>query len=308
MNIVYAMLLSWFLVGLFISVAKRRGWGQTVRRDGPSAHVVKEGTPTAGGVPLLLAIVAVWGLGVIGGRLEFQEAELVVIASAVLMGVIGFIDDFLKVRARLTGRPTSTGLRAREKFAMQFIVGAAFGVAAANLSPLSWPGLGFWFDAPFYMLLMVGAVNAFNFTDGLDGLAGGVTAIVLLPLVAISPVAAITLGAIGGFLWFNLRPASVFMGDTGSHALGAAATALYVLYGYTWYLPLVAIVPIAEVLSVVIQVAYFRRTGGKRFFRMTPIHHHFELGGWQEGKVTGRFWMITMITTALAWALMSGAQ
>lgn len=301
------MLLSWFLVGIFVRQARSRGWGQTVRKDGPATHIVKEGTPTMGGVPFLLAMTVVWlGYQAWNGFSNLDPRELILGGTILAMGVIGFIDDFLIVRARMSGRATSLGLRARDKFIMQFVVSAVFAVAAAQYAPLTTPNWGMAFDIPLYLFLMAGAVNAFNFTDGLDGLAGGVTLIILLPLMAISPITALAVGAIGGFLWYNMRPASIFMGDTGSHALGAAAAGVYILYGYTWLLPLVAIVPAAEVMSVVLQVAYFRRTGGKRLFRMTPLHHHFELGGWTEGKVTARFWMITMLVTALAWAIMTG--
>lgn len=148
-------------------------------------------------------------------------------------------------------------------------------------------------------------MNAFNFTDGLDGLLAGVAMIVLLPLLAVSPVSALLVAALLGFLWFNAHPARVFMGDMGSHAIGATAAGAYVLYADVWLLPLAAIIPVVAVLSVVIQVVSFK-TRGKRVFRMSPIQHHFELSGWPETHVTLRFWVVTAVATAAVWWLLGG--
>jgi phospho-N-acetylmuramoyl-pentapeptide-transferase len=140
-----------------------------------------------------------------------------------------------------------------------------------------------------------------------------VVAIILVPLIASSPLAGITVGALGGYLWFNAKPAQIFMGDAGSHALGGIVAGVFITQGWTWLLPLAAIIPVLEVLSVFIQVSYFqytkRATGeGKRVFLMTPIHHHFEKLGWAETRVAARFWMITVIGTALAWAIKTGTR
>ena len=304
---ILAALLSWFLVGLFIRVSKQRGWGQRIRRDGPQTHLVKEGTPTAGGIGFVAALLLVW-LAMYARNPDPKEVVLVLTALA--MGVIGLIDDLLKIRSRMQGGGKAE-LLAREKFPLQVLVSVAFAYFAWRLAPPLPPGLGPWFDISVYVILMLGAVNAFNFTDGLDGLLGGVAIIVLLPLVALqaSPLAALTIGVLLGFLWFNAHPARVFMGDMGSHAIGAVAAGAYVLNGagnFTWFLPLAAVIPVIAVLSVVIQVAYFRRTGGKRIFKMTPIQHHFELSGWPETQVTLRFWIITALMTALVWSLLGG--
>ncbi len=301
-----AALLSWFLVGLLIRVSRARGWGQKVRAEGPQTHLIKSGTPTAGGVGFVLALTLVWLALYIGNP---DPKQLVVMLSTLAMGLIGLADDVLKIRSRLTGRGPSE-LRAREKFPLQLLVGLVFGVFAWLLAPPLWPFWGPLFDIPLYAAVMVGAANAFNFTDGLDGLLGGVSIIVLLPLVALgTPLAALMVGALLGFLWFNAHPARVFTGDMGSHAIGALVAGSYVLNGFgnfTWLLPVAAVIPVVEVLSVVIQVAYFRRTGGKRVFKMTPIHHHFELSGWAETKVTLRFWLVTALGTLIAWYLMGG--
>ncbi|GGK92821.1 phospho-N-acetylmuramoyl-pentapeptide-transferase [Deinococcus radiotolerans] len=301
---VVTALLSWFLVGLFIRVSKARGWGQPIRKDGP-AHQQKEGTPTAGGVPFVLAMAAVffplYFTGHAGG-----PRELLIMVAALGMGLIGGVDDLLKIRSRMVGGKKE--LLAREKFPLQIIVALAFAYFAAPLASHELvPGLGPVGDVILLTLVLVGSVNAFNFTDGLDGLLGGVAIIVLLPLLALSPVSALLVAALLGFLWFNAHPARVFMGDMGSHAIGAIAAGAYVLYADVWLLPIAAIIPVVAVLSVVIQVASFRLRG-KRVFKMSPIQHHFEHKdiGWPETHVTVRFWMVSAVATALVWWLLGG--
>lgn len=306
--------LSWVLVGYFIHLSKQRGWGQPVRKDGPQTHLQKEGTPTAGGVAFVLAFVAVW-LGYFFTRSDFSstvfahfsvgwQKEILIVLAAIGMGFIGFADDYLKIRSRMVGGKKE--LLAREKFPLQVLVGAIFAFFAAPLASHS--VIASWGHIPDIILItlvMVAAVNAFNFTDGLDGLLGGVALIVLLPFLGISPAAALLIGAIVGFMWYNAHPARVFMGDMGSHAIGAVAAGVYVLYADAWLMPLAAIIPVVAVLSVIIQVISFKFTG-KRVFKMSPIQHHFELSGWKETQVTVRFWMITAVATALAWGLMTG--
>ncbi|UBV43487.1 phospho-N-acetylmuramoyl-pentapeptide-transferase [Deinococcus taeanensis] len=303
---VVTALLSWFLVGLFVRVSRARGWGQKVRQDGPQTHLVKEGTPTAGGVPFVLAMAAVFfplyftGHG--GG-----PRELVIMLAALGMGVVGGVDDLLKIRSRMKGSG-KTELLAREKFPLQFLVAALFAFFAAPLAAHELvPGFGQLGDTILLTLVMVGSVNAFNFTDGLDGLLSGVAIILLLPLLALSPVSALLVAALLGFLWFNAHPARVFMGDMGSHAIGAVAAGAYVLYADVWLLPIAAIIPVVAVLSVVIQVASFKLRG-KRVFKMAPIQHHFEHQdiGWPETHVTMRFWVVTAVATAAVWWLLGG--
>ncbi|WP_029478330.1 phospho-N-acetylmuramoyl-pentapeptide-transferase [Deinococcus frigens] len=301
---VVAALLSWVLVGLFIRVSKARGWGQPVRKEGPQTHLIKEGTPTAGGVPFVLALALVffplYFTGHAGG-----PRELLIMLSALGMGLIGGADDFLKVRSRMRGSGKKE-LIAREKMPLQLLVGLLFAWFAAPLAAHELvPGFGRIGDTLLLTLVMIGSVNAFNFTDGLDGLLGGVAIIVLLPLLALSPVSALLVAVLMGFLWFNAHPARVFMGDMGSHAIGAVAAGAYVLYADVWLLPLAAIIPVVAVLSVVIQVVSFR-TRKKRVFKMSPIQHHFELSGWPETHVTMRFWVITAVATATVWWLLGG--
>jgi phospho-N-acetylmuramoyl-pentapeptide-transferase len=308
MSVVIATVLSWFAVGSFIGIAKSRGWGQTVRRDGPATHLIKDGTPTMGGVPFSIVIFLVW-LIMIGLAGYTDRKGWAAYLMSLGMGLIGFADDFLIVRSRLMGGPRG-GLKAREKLPLQILVAGIFGYVVAQDVALF--GV-LWLDAIMYMLISIAAVNAVNFTDGIDGQCAGVVAIILVPLIPSSPLAGITVGALGGYLWFNARPAQIFMGDAGSHALGGIVAGVFITQGWTWMLPLAAIIPVLEVLSVFIQVSYFqytkRTTGeGKRVFLITPIHHHFEKLGWAETRVAARFWMVTVIGTALAWAIKTGAR
>ncbi len=308
MSVVIATILSWFAVGSFVGIAKSRGWGQTVRREGPATHLVKDGTPTMGGVPFSIVIFLVW-LVMIGLAGYTDRKGWAAYLMSLGMGLIGFADDFLIVRSRLRGAPRG-GLKAREKLPLQILVAGIFGFVVAQDVALF--GV-FWLDAIAYMLICIATVNAVNFTDGIDGQCAGVVAIILVPLIASSPLAGITVGALGGYLWFNAKPAQIFMGDAGSHALGGIVAGVFITQGWTWMLPLAAIIPMLEVLSVFIQVSYFqytkRTTGeGKRVFLMTPIHHHFEKLGWAETRVAARFWMVTMIGTALAWAIKTGTR
>ncbi len=308
MSVVIATVLSWFAVGSFVGIAKSRGWGQTVRRDGPATHLSKDGTPTMGGVPFSLVIFLIW-LVMIGLAGYTDRKGWAAYLMSLGMGLIGFADDFLIVRSRLMGAPRG-GLKAREKLPLQILVAGLFGYVVAQDVALF--GV-FWLDALAYTLICIAAVNAVNFTDGIDGQCAGVVAIMLVPLISSSPLAGITVGALGGYLWFNAKPAQIFMGDAGSHALGGIVAGVFITQGWTWMLPLAAIIPMLEVLSVFIQVSYFqytkRRTGeGKRVFLMTPIHHHFEKLGWTETRVAARFWMVTLVGTALAWAIKTGTR
>ncbi|WP_261663969.1 phospho-N-acetylmuramoyl-pentapeptide-transferase [Deinococcus sp. Marseille-Q6407] len=299
-----AALLSWFLTGLFIHQSKKRGWGQPVRADGPQSHLAKEGTPTAGGVAFTLVTLLVWlVLFATGHGGGMREVLLVLIALG--MGLVGGLDDWFKIQSRMKGSGKKE-LLAREKFPMQILFALIFAYFAAPYASHELvPSLGPVADVLLYTFVMVGAVNAFNFTDGLDGLLAGVAIIVLLPFIALSPVSALLVAALLGFLWFNAHPAKVFMGDMGSHVIGAVAAGVYILYGDVWLLPIAAIIPVVAVLSVVIQVISFR-TRGVRVFKMSPIQHHFELSGWPETQVTQRFWVITGIATALVWYLLGG--
>ena len=288
---------------------------QSIREDVPQAHQAKAGTPTMGGLIIVLAALTatLW----MAGWTVFTGPAL---ALMLLFGGIGFLDDLLIAR-----RGKNLGLRAREKFALQVACAALFMLFVAKaMGPTmgghqSWMGLGSLAQAlgaplgpagvnAVYVVLgvlfVVALANAVNFADGLDGLATGLTAIAAVTAALILPaeVAVFALAVAGGclgFLWFNCNPARVFMGDTGSLALGGALGAMAVLTRTELLFLIIGAVYWAELLSVMIQVAYFKRTG-RRVFRMSPIHHHFELSGWKEPQIVTRCWLVGAIAGAIA--------
>ncbi|MEX2543279.1 MAG: phospho-N-acetylmuramoyl-pentapeptide-transferase [Trueperaceae bacterium] len=301
MIVAASALVALLLTGSYVQLAGRLGWGKSVRRDGPTGHLSKEGTPTMGGLAFLAAMLLVW--------LAFGERGPDDLALAVLVlasAALGFWDDLSAlVRKRREARleDPSTGALARWRILLQTGVALGFAIYAvdAGHSLTGVPAA----DVLGFTFVVVGAINALNFSDGLDGLAAGMTCIMLLLFLG-HPLATALLGALLGFLWYNAKPARVFMGGVGSEALGAAIAGLAIVSDVTWYLPLIALVPVLEVLSVVIQVAFFRATGGKRIFRMSPLHHHFELSGWSEVQVVFRFWLVTAVCVAIAWGLLGG--
>lgn len=280
--------------------------GQVVRDDGPKRHLGKAGTPTMGGIMIISGLIV--GSLTMGSK----SKELVwCLAATVTFGVIGFVDDYIKVVLK-----RSLGLRAREKLAMQIFFGLIFSIylvyglyrgtdVLLPFSSRSWE-LGFYYF-PFIILVFVATTNAVNLTDGLDGLAAGVTAMVSLGFAAIAVMTsrpgvlifslALT-GACLGFLIFNRYPARVFMGDTGSMALGAAVASMAALTRSEIALLLLGGVYVLEALSVMIQVASFQTTG-KRIFLMSPLHHHFELMGWHETKVVRLFYLVSLLFVIL---------
>lgn len=280
--------------------------GQTERKEGVKSHLKKAGTPTMGGVAILAAVLVT--------SIVFAPRYPRILPVLVLtlgFGIIGFVDDYLKVVLR-----RSDGLLPKQKMAGQIIVTLIFLAYAWLRDPacLDWKipfsggytltGFGFRIFASIAAFgIIIGTVNGVNFTDGLDGLASSVTAVVavffcyssMVSYGGIEPVCAAVAGALMGFLLFNLHPAKVFMGDTGSLALGGfVAGAAYALK-MPVYIAVAGLIYLIEVVSVMIQVAYFKKTGGKRFFRMAPIHHHFELGGWSETRIVGVFTIVTVL-------------
>ncbi len=308
---IYAALCAFGVVVLIapasIGVLRRVRFGQSVRDDGPATHRKKAGTPTMGGIVILVGLLAAALL--FGGRTTDAAWALFVTLG---FGAIGLVDDFIIVAAR---RPL--GLRARHKLAAQIVLATLLGLYA-----IAAPHLGALVKVPFlrnqvdlgmgYVVLviavLVGASNAVNLTDGLDGLAAGTVGLAALTysIIAASSgahdlaaFAAALVGACAGFAWFNSHPAQVMMGDTGSLALGAALGSLAVLTKNELLLLVVGGVFVIEALSVMIQVTYFRVTRGRRVFRMAPLHHHFELSGWQEPKVVTRFWILGILFSLL---------
>ena len=286
---------------IFIPMLARFKFGQTVRDEGPQSHLAKNGTPTMGGVMMIVAIL-ITGLT----RATISKGLIVGLICIVGFGFVGFLDDFIKIKMK-----RSLGLKAYQKIILQFALALYIAYYQYSASPSATQlvipftnhiiNLGIWY-IPFMMIFIIGTVNAVNLTDGLDGLASGVTLIVscffVLFAVSISDVAilaAATAGACLGFLGFNSYPAKVFMGDTGSMALGGAVVAFATLTNSPLIIIIVGFIYLAEALSVMIQVTYFKLTNGKRIFKMAPLHHHFEQCGWPETRVVFVFWIVTVV-------------
>lgn len=309
-TILVAFVITAILGPVFIPVLKKIKAGQSIREDGPQAHLSKAGTPTMGGLMIILAVIITCISMTVRKGLNADMGILLV--SFVLCGLIGFCDDFVKVVKK-----RNLGLTALQKLIFQIIIAVVIAVYQAKVSvygtsiyiPIlrDYADLG-WFYIPFVAFVLVAMVNAVNLTDGLDGLAGGSVAIVALFLAltgadigytSSSIFCAAVAGACFGFLLFNRHPAKVFMGDTGSLALGGALAVAAVMMNIELILPIAGGIFVAEVLSVMIQVVSFK-TRGKRVFRMAPLHHHFELGGWKETKVVVVFWAITLLLCILS--------
>ena len=288
---------------IFIPMLARFKFGQTVRDEGPQSHLAKNGTPTMGGVMMIVAIL-ITGLT----RAKISQGLIVGLICIVGFGFVGFLDDFIKIKMK-----RSLGLKAYQKIILQFALALYIAYYQYSASPSATQlvipftnhiiNLGIWY-IPFMMIFIIGTVNAVNLTDGLDGLASGVTLIVscffVLFAVSISNsdvaiLAAATAGACLGFLGFNAYPAKVFMGDTGSMALGGAVVAFATLTNSPLLIVIVGFIYLAEALSVMIQVTYFKLTNGKRIFKMAPLHHHFEQCGWPETRVVFIFWIATVV-------------
>lgn len=286
--------------------------GQTERTDGPQSHLSKTGTPNMGGIMILLGLAAACITACLLPGIGGSEV-IPVLILAVGFGLVGFIDDYLKVVKK-----KSDGLSAKQKMALQIVIALlfAFYITKINAIPLTMkvpfvPGLYLdlkLLNIPAFLFISVATVNGTNFTDGVDGLASCVTVATALFFTIAAAFAGsgaaasggAMIGALLGFLIYNANPAKVFMGDTGSLALGGFVTAMAYLLQLPLFIPIVGFIYFIEVLSVIIQVAYFKKTHGKRIFRMAPIHHHFELGGWSEVKVVAIFTIVTVILSTAA--------
>ena len=297
---------------VIIPVLRKLKMGQTEREEGVKEHLKKAGTPTMGGVIILLSIVIT---SVFYIRSNPQIIPVLFVTLG--FGLIGFLDDYLKVVMK-----RSDGLFPKQKMALQIVVTAVFafylvkvaGIPLTMLIPFTggeYLDLG-WFAIPLLFVAVIGTVNGVNFTDGLDGLASSVTVLVatFFTVVAIGtksgiePATCAVVGALLGFLLFNVYPASVFMGDTGSLALGGFVASTAYMLQMPLFILIVGLIYLVEVLSVMIQVTYFKRTGGKRVFKMAPVHHHFELCGWSETRIVAVFSIITTILCLIALMVM----
>ncbi len=302
--------ISVLLGPVIIPFLRKLKMGQTERVDGVQSHLKKAGTPTMGGVIFLIAAV-VTSLFYI----KDYPSIIPILFLTLGFGIIGFLDDYLKVVLK-----RSDGLLPWQKFSLQVILTGIFAFYLLNYTDISlnmripfWSGhylnLG-WLAVPVLFFAVIGTVNGVNFTDGLDGLASSVTLIVAVFFTVVSigmetgiePVTCAVVGSLMGFLLFNVYPARVFMGDTGSLALGGFVAGTAYVLQMPLFILLVGLIYLIEVLSVMLQVSYFKATHGKRIFRMAPIHHHFELCGWSETRVVTVFTVVTTIMCLIAYA------
>lgn len=306
--VLISFVLSVILGPVVIPILRRLKMGQTEREDGVKSHLKKAGTPTMGGV-IILSSIAITSLFYIKDYPDIIPILFVTVG----FGLIGFLDDYLKVVMK-----RSDGLYPKQKMALQILVTAVFAFYVVKFTdiPLTmlipftdgkYLDLGF-LAIPLMFFVIIGTVNGVNFTDGLDGLASSVTVLVatFFTVVAIGtksgiePITCAVVGALLGFLLFNVYPASVFMGDTGSLALGGFVASTAYMLQMPLFIVIVGLIYLVEVLSVIIQVTYFKKTGGKRIFKMAPIHHHFELCGWSETRVVAVFSIVTAILCLIA--------
>lgn len=304
------------LCPIVIPFLKRLKFGQFIREEGPQSHQKKSGTPTMGGIVILVSIVVTCLFYI------KDYPNIVPILFVTLgFGLIGFLDDYIKIVMK-----RNLGLRAWQKMLGQLVVTAVFGYYLMNYTDVGTsiliPFTGgklvdiSWLYIPMFFIVMLGTVNGSNFTDGLDGLESSVTVLIatffsVVAIIApigensgISPITLAVAGSLLGFLIYNVYPARVFMGDTGSLALGGFVAATACVLRMPLFIILVALIYLVEILSVMIQVTYFKLTGGKRIFKMAPIHHHFELCGWSETRVVAVFSIITAVLCVIAFAAM----
>lgn len=313
-SILIAFVFNVILCPVVIPMLRRLKFGQNVRDDGPETHLIKAGTPTMGGIMILLSLLL--------SSLFFIKNNsdgLIVLFMTLGYGIIGFLDDYIKVVKK-----RSLGLRAWQKIVLQLIVTGIFiyyiytktDIGTSVYVPFM---KGYMLDLgvlfiPFVLFVVLGTVNAVNLTDGLDGLASGVTVLVTLFFMfaalhlssGVLPVAGAAVGSLLGFLLFNSYPARVFMGDTGSLALGGFIASVAVLFKMPLFLIVVGIIYVCEALSVILQVGFFKLTHGKRIFKMAPLHHHFEKCGWRETKVVAVFYIITSIAVLVGFLAADG--
>lgn len=298
-----------------------RWWevGDSIRLEAPDRHQSKVGTPTMGGVMFIMPIILITGLLNAVSLLNLNvtgRSILLPLGAMITFGLLGAYDDWQKLRNKAVGE----GMRARYKILIQLAITLviAYGLdKVLNVPHMYFPGVAKEINLgglyiPIAAFIILGASNAVNFTDGLDGLAGLISAtafaayggIALLQEQTFLAQFCFTLvGALFGFLWFNVHPAQLFMGDTGSMALGSTLGIVALMTGQWILLPIIAIIPVSEVLSVIIQVTYFKLTGGKRIFKMSPVHLHFELSGWSETQIVLRFWLISLLAALIGAAL-----
>jgi phospho-N-acetylmuramoyl-pentapeptide-transferase len=304
--------------GPLIRILRRLKVGDSIRLEMPQRHAIKVGTPTMGGVmvilPALLVTILMNAVPLIGLS-GIGRSILVPMGAMIAFGFLGGLDDFRKLTQKV-----GEGLRPRTKFVLQILLGIALAYAlhdVLRVPDMFLPGfkaefdLGFLFY-PIAIVMIVGSANAVNFNDGYDGMAGLISATAFVAFGVIALIQGQTflaqfcftlVGALFGFLWFNVHPAQLIMGDTGAMAIGATLGVVALMTGQWILYPIIAVIPTAEILSVVLQVTFFRLTGGRRIFRMSPLHLHFELSGWSETQVVQRFWLVGLVFAMVGVAL-----
>ena len=300
-----------------IGLLRRAKIAKQIRIDGPTSHQVKMGTPTMGGLMVLVPVLVITGVLNVAnllGQTLIGRSILVPMGTMAAFGVLGALDDLTGVRRM------PTGMLARHKILWQVLFAAITAVVlrfVLDLRSVAVPGIADKIDmgifyVPIAMFVIVGCSNAVNLADGLDGLAGNLSALAFAAYGVIAFLQGQTwlmafdftvVGAVLAFCWHNAHPAQLFMGDTGSLALGATLGVVALMTGQWLLLPIVGFVFVAESLSVILQVGYFKLSGGKRLFKMSPLHHHFELLGWSETQVMQRFWLVGMMAAMLGIAL-----
>lgn len=304
---------SMLVTARMIPLLRHKQFGQFIREEGPQAHLSKAGTPTMGGIAFIIGItVAIIASMFMKGSMTTEK--IAILLSMFAFGAIGFIDDYNKV-----AKKQNEGLTPKQKLILQVVFGIALAIfmMVKEGTTMLIPFFGRTVDfgimyIPFVVFIEVAMANAVNLTDGLDGLASSTSSIVACTFAIVGltvhggnePMAVAgqaVFGALIGFLLYNHYPAKIFMGDTGSMALGGVLSAMAIVGHMEWLLPIAGLIYVIEALSVIIQVTYFKKTGGKRVFRMAPIHHHFELGGWHETKVVRVFCIFTFVCCVIAY-------
>jgi len=290
----------------YIRLLRHFGFAKQIREEGPQSHMVKWGTPTMGGLLIISVVLALFAM-----MKPIQGGIIPPLATLGAVGFLGAVDDYLNAR-------TGEGIRARQKLLWLAVVGAAVAFQIQSTYQITGIRVPFVGDVaidpviyvPFAAFAIVAAANGVNITDGLDGLAGGTLAFAFVSFMiiailneptqpSVALLCALLIGALLGFLWFNVHPAQVFMGDSGSLALGATLAVIALITGQILVLPLIGLIFVIETMSDIIQIGYFKMSGGKRVFRMAPLHHHFELGGWDEEKIALRFWIVGILAGLL---------
>ena len=316
-----AFVLTVLVMPWYIKTVRRIKFGQEVRDDGPEAHLKKQGTPTMGGAAFITAALMACVLGMIKEG-TFRTETLQIMFLTLGFGLIGFADDFIKIKKHNTD-----GLKPKQKLVFQLVISVIFAAwvymsgenghgagrvfipFTGNADTALYIDLPVFIFIPFVIFVILGTDNGVNFTDGLDGLNGSVTSVVAAFFImtglannmpGVSLIAAGIFGSLLGYLLFNVYPAKIFMGDTGSLALGGFVAASAAVSGLELYIPIFGLIYLVEVISVMIQVLYFKKTHGKRFFKMAPIHHHFELSGNSETRIVAAFTIITILLSIIS--------